>query len=212
MRARLRRVLAAVAQRGSGGRVLWHGPRDHRRIALTFDDGPDDLTPSYLEVLAELAVPATFFVMGDRLALRPAAMAAYRAAGHQVGSHGYVHQRFTRQWPRQLLTQLRRCDALMAPRHRAHARWVRPPHGTLSIVALTTLLAGGYTVGMWSHDSRDYDGAAAARIAERCGPDRVTSGDVILLHEGQAQTVAALRTLVPRLRDAGFELVTMENL
>jgi hypothetical protein len=35
---------------------------------------------------------------------------------------------------------------------------------------------------------------------------------VILLHEGQVQTVAALRLLVPRLRDAGFELVTMAGL
>ena len=65
---------------------------------------------------------------------------------------------------------------------------------------------------MWSHDSRDHDGADAETIAGRCGADRVRGGDVILLHEGQVQTVAALRLLVPRLRDAGFELVTMAGL
>ncbi|MBP6633366.1 MAG: polysaccharide deacetylase family protein, partial [Kofleriaceae bacterium] len=79
MRARLSRTLAAVAQRGSGGRVLWHGRRDRRRIALTFDDGPNDLTPAYLDVLGELAVPATFFVMGYYLERRSEAMAAYRS-------------------------------------------------------------------------------------------------------------------------------------
>ena len=107
MRARLSRTLAAVAQRGSGGRVLWHGPRDRRRIALTFDDGPNDLTPAYLDVLGELAVPATFFVMGYYLERRSEAMAAYRSGGHQVGSHGFFHKRFTRQWPGQLLPRLR---------------------------------------------------------------------------------------------------------
>ena len=54
-----------LAQRAvPAGRLIYRGPTDARRVALTFDDGPDDLTPSYLEVLDHYGVPATFFVMG----------------------------------------------------------------------------------------------------------------------------------------------------
>ena len=52
-----------LVQRASG-RVYWRGPVDQRRIALTFDDGPEDLTEAYLDCLDQHGVPATFFVMG----------------------------------------------------------------------------------------------------------------------------------------------------
>jgi len=77
---------------------------------------------------------------------------------------------------------------------------------------LTTMLAGGYTVGMWSLDSKDHDGSAPDVIAARCAPAKVRAGDVILFHEGQEQTLAALPAVIDGLRGAGFELVTMADL
>ena len=65
---------------------------------------------------------------------------------------------------------------------------------------------------MWSFDSRDYDGADAATLIERCAPANLAPGDVLLFHEASAPTLAALPTIVERLRADGYELVTMADL
>lgn len=210
MRARVKQLVRGAVQRGSAGRVLWRGPSSARRVALTFDDGPDDLTPRYLEVLARLGVPATFFVMGLFVERRPEMVAAYLRDGHQLGGHGYYHKRFTRLRPDQLRDQLRRSERALGPL--PHGRWIRPPHGTLGPVDTATLLASGYTVAMWSFDSRDYDGAPPDVLAERCAPAHLAPGEILLFHEGQERTLAALPRIVGALHDDGYELVTMADL
>lgn len=207
---RAKPVLRRALQRGTRERMVWRGPADRRRIALTFDDGPDELTPQYLEVLAGLGVPATFFCMGYYVERMPALVAEYLRGGHQLGGHGYFHKRFTRLRPDQLRDQLRRTTRALGPQATGH--WVRPPHGSLGPVDITTMLASGYTVGMWSLDSGDHTGAAPATIAATCAPDRVAPGEVILFHEGQEETLAALPAIVAGLHGAGYELVTMADL
>lgn len=210
MRRRVKQWIRAAVQRGTADRVVWRGPPEPRRIAITFDDGPHAMTPRYLEALARLGVPATFFLMGQFVDNRPELVSEYLRGGHQIGGHGYMHKRFTRLRPDQLVDQLRRTAKALGPV--PHGSWVRPPHGSLGPVDLTTMLGCGYTVAMWSLDSRDHDGASAEVIAARCAPSRVQPGDIILFHEGQEETLAALPQVVAGLQDAGFELVTMADL
>jgi peptidoglycan/xylan/chitin deacetylase (PgdA/CDA1 family) len=210
VRARVKQVIQNALQRGSAGRVVWRGPAERRRVALTFDDGPHAMTPRYLETLARLDVPATFFIMGVYVERDPSVVAEYLRGGHQVGGHGYYHKRFTRTRPDELVDHLRRTSRALGPV--PHGHWVRPPHGSLGPVDLATMLATGYTVAMWSHDSRDHDRAAPEVIAERCAPSRLRPGDVVLFHEGQEETLAALPRIVGALHDAGYELVTMADL
>lgn len=199
-----------VLQRVSGGRLVWRGPASPRRAALTFDDGPHALTARYLDLLADHGVAATFFVMGKWMEEQPGRVAQYLRGGHQLAGHGYYHQRFTKMRPRALRTELARMAHAIAPM--PHGRWVRPPHGTIGPLDVPTMLALGYTVALWSLDSRDHDGSPADVIVERCAPARVTPGEVLLFHEGQETTLAALPTIIARLRDDGYELVTMADL
>src|SRR5687768_16905558 len=104
--ARLKRSVEDALQRVPGDRIVWRGPTSVKRVALTFDDGPDDRTPRYLEVLERYGVAATFFVMGDLTEARPGAIAEYLRRGHQVGSHGYDHLKFTTLSARELRGQL----------------------------------------------------------------------------------------------------------
>jgi len=187
-------------------------PAGARRVALTFDDGPDDLTPRYLDVLDELAVPATFFLIGARAAERPATVRDYLRRGHQIASHGWDHTRFTKLSRRALLDQCRQTDAVLGLQLSGRP-WVRPPHGSLDATSLLNLILGGYTVAMWSVDSCDYEIQSPAALAARCAPGpNVGPGDVILLHEGQQWTLDALPLIVTSLRAAGFECVTMHDL
>lgn len=210
MGGRAKQLAQGLVQRTTGGRIIWRGPARGRRLALTFDDGPDELTPRYLEVLADLGVPATFFVMGCFVEQKPGSVDDYLCGGHQLAGHGYYHKRFTQLRPNELRAQLSETARALGPR--PEGLWVRPPHGAIGARDVRLMLAGGYTVAMWSLDSGDHEESSPAAIAARCSPARVCPGDVLLFHEGQSTTLAALPIIIGELRDAGYDLVTMATL
>src|SRR5207245_10647981 len=64
----------------------------HKKIAITFDDGPDPRwTPKILDVLKEKHVPASFFVIGEEAARSPGILKREYADGHSIGNHTYTH-------------------------------------------------------------------------------------------------------------------------
>ena len=191
--------------------LLCRGPAGARRVALTFDDGPDGLTERYLDMLDELGVAATFFVLGERAVAQPELVREYLRRGHQVASHGYDHSRFTTLTRPQLLEQCARTDQTIGGQLTGRS-WVRPPHGSIDAASLVALRAAGYVVAMWSVDSCDYTERDPDRLVERCAPAAVAPGDVLLFHEGQDWTLAALPRIVRALQGAGYEHVTMHDL
>ncbi|MGN6109550.1 MAG: polysaccharide deacetylase family protein [Kofleriaceae bacterium] len=191
--------------------LLRRGPSTTRRIALTFDDGPDRLTAQYLDLLDKLGVPATFFVIGEYAVERRDLMREYMRRGHQIASHGYDHTRFTKLGLRALLNQCARTEQSLGGQLSGRP-WVRPPHGSVDASSLVTLLAAGYTVALWSLDSCDHSDQDPASIAARCAPEQVSPGEVLLFHEGQQWTLDALPTIVTSLQAAGYECVTMHDL
>ena len=80
---------------------VWRGPGTRRRIALTFDDGPDrDFTPRVLEVLAKQHARASFFLVGERAARAPETVRRIAGAGHEVASHAWSHRSLWFRGPR----------------------------------------------------------------------------------------------------------------
>jgi len=188
--------------------LLRRGPATTKRVALTFDDGPDELTPRYLELLADLGVPATFFVLGELANKHPEHIREYLRRGHQVAGHGYDHQRFTKLSRRALLDQCKRTDEAIGGQATGTS-WVRPPHGSLDSMSLINLRTSGYTVALWSLDSCDYSDRDPVSLAQRCVS---TAGEVLLFHEGQEWTLDALPRIVAAIHGAGLECVTMFDL
>jgi peptidoglycan/xylan/chitin deacetylase (PgdA/CDA1 family) len=191
--------------------VLRRGPVTGKRVALTFDDGPDDLTTRYLDVLDDLGVPATFFVCGERAVVRPELIREYIKRGHQVANHGFDHTRFTELSRAALLDQLERTEHLIGGQVTGRS-WVRPPHGAFDPGSLLTMRSAGYVVALWSVDSCDYEVRDPAMLAENCSPAHVGAGDVVLFHEGQQWTLDALPRVVAALHASGLECVTMHDL
>ncbi len=192
-------------------RLLRRGPQDRRRVALTFDDGPCPMTIELLDLLDQLNVPATFFVVGDRAEKYPELLAEYVRRGHQVAAHGFDHQRFTALSVVELDDQLRRTELAIGLQRTLHP-WVRPPYGALSVTSLAQLAGTGRVIAMWSFDSEDYTRRDPNDLIERCSPTAIAAGDVVLFHEEQTWTCAALPKIVEQLRTAGFEFATMADL
>jgi peptidoglycan/xylan/chitin deacetylase (PgdA/CDA1 family) len=209
----MRRAALAVAPESV---IAWHGravpAREGRRpIALTFDDGPDELTREYLKVLAAFKARATFFVVGELCAARPDLVSAIAEGGHELAGHGYTHRRFPSLRTDVLRDELLRTEALL-PRT-AGRRLVRPPYGALSVRSLVTCARAGFTTALWSHESEDWRIKSADDVCAGFG-DRpeLEPGAVLLLHEGQPWTVGALPMLLSQWSEAGHDLVTMGEL
>jgi peptidoglycan/xylan/chitin deacetylase (PgdA/CDA1 family) len=191
--------------------ILRRGPATTKRVALTFDDGPDEETLRYLDLLDDLAVPATFFLCGNRAAARPDLVREYRKRGHQLASHGYDHTKFSELTRRELLDQCDRTEHALNGQFSGRP-WVRPPHGVLDPGSIMTLLGAGYAIAMWSFDACDYSDKDPASLVERCRPANIAPGEVLLFHEGQQWTLDALPRIVTALHAAGYECVTMHDL
>ncbi|HXX68224.1 MAG TPA: polysaccharide deacetylase family protein [Polyangiaceae bacterium] len=212
-RARSCVLREAVARLVAPSIVFVRGRRrgGRKRVALTFDDGPSAATRRCLDVLADLDVRATFFLVGENAARRPDLVAEYTRRGHDVGSHGWSHEDFRALGASRLTEELGRTWAFI-PSGRDAIRLVRPPRGALSPRILLKLATSGYVTVLWSVDSDDCRTRDPVAIARRLSPRRVRSGDVVLLHETQPWTMRALGPVVRALRAAEYEFATITDL
>jgi peptidoglycan/xylan/chitin deacetylase (PgdA/CDA1 family) len=208
LRSHVLRQLAALAVPRSVLAVRGARNDPRKRIALTFDDGPDHLTTRYLDALSELAVPATFFLIGENAAAAPDVVAEVVRRGHEIGGHGWSHTPFPAMRPDDLLDEIRRTASVLP----SAIRLVRPPRGSLSLRALLDVASAGYVTVLWSVDSDDCRTRDPAEVAHRLSPHRVRAGDIILMHEMQPWSIGALHRAVPPLRDAGFVFTTVGDL
>lgn len=199
------------------GRALGRLPTRERRIALTFDDGPNaDATPRILDALADAGAPAAFFLLGRHVERFPELARRVAAEGHDLGNHGYHHRKLHDRGPAYVRRDLQMGTTAIADATGSRPRFFRAPHGFRSpwVSAIAGSLGQrtiGWTLGVWDSDRPGAD-AIAARSITGCTP-----GSIVLLHDGdgydpngdRTQTAAALPRIISGLRDAGYELVRL---
>ncbi len=151
---------------------------------LTFDDGPDpQWTPRILDILAEAAVPATFFLVG-RLAVRhPSLVRRLAAEGHEVGNHTWSHRHPWTVLSSTARKEVRDGAAAIAGIIGRAPRFFRPPHGRLRQCMIEEAERGGQMLVLWNHSAVDWGPLGSARgVAHRLRAAQ--AGDIILMHDG----------------------------
>ena len=184
----------------------WDGAGN--RVWLTIDDGPSDDTPALLALLGRHDARATFFLVGERAAARPALVRAILAAGHSIGNHSLGHPQ-ARYWalgPAALEQQIGGCQQALAAIAGQPPRWYRSVVGhTNPFVAAVLARHGLQRVG-WS--ARGFDGVAAEvpQVLGRIVP-QLRPGAIVLLHEGgrRGQAEAVLAGVLQALEARGLQ-------
>ena len=197
--------------------ALWHGPPDQRRIALTFDDGPSPSTPALLDLLDRHHAQATFFECGANIRRYPHLTREVAARGHELGNHTDTHPNLFWMSNAAREPEIRRTQDALAEAAAVRVPWFRPPYGYHG-PGLTSLLRRlGLRSVLWTtiaHDWIDPPDRIAARLLAGARP-----GAIFCLHDGRALApdpdvsamLAALAQVLPRLRDQGFEFVTLRE-
>ena len=188
---------------------LWR-LRQREECALTFDDGPHPVhTPAILDLLASHQIKATFFVVGETAARAPELLRRIAAEGHALGSHTLTHREFPSLGARELQHELDGCRDLIAQHTGVQTRLVRPPRGRMSLRSLRQVARSGYTLVHWSKTFSDYLQDGVAPLLARMRARQLRARDIALLHDTNAYTVEALRSILPEWRARGLSFRTI---
>jgi len=201
---------------------LWEGCPSSKAIALTFDDGPHPRhTPALLESLERHQVPASFFWLGQCVERSPAIAQQIYSQGHWVGLHGYTHESFPRLSTEAVKQSLGRTQEAIAQACNLdlayvtqNIRDVRPPNGLFTPPMLQHFHQWGYRPVMWSVVPEDWVQPGVEVVVERI-QRQVRNGSLIVLHDGFCggeDVVAVVDRVVPLLKDAGYEFITIDQL
>jgi peptidoglycan-N-acetylglucosamine deacetylase len=196
----------------------WRGPRDRRRIALTFDDGPDPVwTPRLLDALGAAGVRGTFFLVGERAERAPEVVRRMAAEGHEIGNHSWSHRSLWLCGPRATRTQIQRAHDRLATLAGQPPRHFRPPWGMVNAALFPILKDVGERCVFWSIQPEGQRPASAERqvahVARRAHP-----GAILDLHDAEgtpgapARLLQALPVLLDDLRTRGYALTTVAQL
>ncbi|PRR76178.1 polysaccharide deacetylase family protein [Neomoorella humiferrea] len=200
------------AERVEPSRPLRQVPNAGRRVALTFDDGPfPRWTERYLAVLAATKTPATFFLVGRQAQAFPQLVQAVLTGGHEVASHSWRHANLSKVPFKEAQADLRQAAFVLEEISGGQIKYFRPPYGALSDDLLTAATELKLKTVTWNIDPRDWSNPGPDAIVKNV-MNNVRDGSIILLHEGHPGTLAALPLLVKRLREKGYELVTVSEL
>jgi peptidoglycan/xylan/chitin deacetylase (PgdA/CDA1 family) len=206
------------------GPTVWR-TSSSRKIALTFDDGPNPaVTPRLLELFDRHSARATFFVIGKFARAFPELVKEISDRGHLVGNHTDTHANLFLCSRAGIREELARCQDAVASATRAEPPlWMRPPYGYRNpFLGAEVSRAGMRGVVMWSKICWDWKPQPAERLIATLSSvartDR-THGDVVVMHDGDHRApngdrhhvAAALEYWLPRWRDAGLEFVTMDT-
>ena len=199
----------------------WRAPRPSGAVALTFDDGPDEyFTARVLDILAEKGVPATFFVVGERVERHPELIRRAHELGHAIGNHTHTHSlRFHFRHGSGLRREIRACSDAIRSTIGLEPRLFRAPQGLKTPVLGDVLREHGMTAIGWQIRGMDYLIRDPERIARRMVKG-AEAGGVLLLHDGgglqgsadRSATVRALPMVIDGLRARGFTFVRADQL
>ncbi|MFB7336155.1 polysaccharide deacetylase family protein [Streptomyces adustus] len=199
-------ALAVVATAAAGTLALSAGPSRaaacNGYVGLTFDDGPSGSTPSLLNALRQNGLRATMFNEGQYAAANPAQVRAQVDAGMWVGNHSYTHPHLTQQSQAQIDSEISRTQQAISAAGGGTPRLFRPPYGETNATLKSVEAKYGLTEIIWDVDSQDWNGASTDAIVQAAG--RLTNGQIILMHDWPANTVAAIPRIAQGLAARGL--------
>lgn len=209
----------SALERAYPGAFLQRVDTDRRVVALTFDDGPSELSGELLDLLAEHQVKATFFWQGNNLARYPELVRRAIDEGHTVGQHSWDHPHVAETAPEILWSEQlgpTNDEFLRVAGHRVY--YYRPPFGETNSAQLSLISSHGIRTIVWSITSLDWDERrnSSDQIVERV-ISQLHPGAIILMHDyprddgGQA-VLAAVEEIIETGKDQGYGWVSIDEL
>ncbi|MCL6634470.1 MAG: polysaccharide deacetylase family protein [Peptococcaceae bacterium] len=207
------------------GRVwaVSRAPAGSRRIAITFDDGPDPVyTPQILDILGRYQVKACFFVVGAKARAHPELVRQIVQAGHEIGNHGFHHRAAWLLGPGATTREIGETSRVIEELTGRNTRFCRPAWGLFNLISIWYCWLKGLKVVLWTYMSWDWIRRATPESIARKVLSRIKDGAILVFHDsdstpgaargGPARVVAALPVILEEIRRKGMRVVPLEEI
>jgi hypothetical protein len=168
-----------------------------------------------MRILRAAHVPATFFMVGQRVAAMPRVARRVERAGFLIGNHSWAHADMTTQTSAQVTATVRATDAALRRAGTHPTGLMRPPYGALDDTARDGIRAAGFVPVLWTIDSRDWESGTAGQIATRIlAALRPNGTNIVLQHDGVARSpisVDAVPLVIRGARGRGYCFVALDE-
>lgn len=208
--------------------TVWSVDTTRKQVAFTFDDGPKpESSIPLIDMLEKLQVRATFFVVGHEAQANIDLIKRLHEQGHEIANHTTNHRRLTALSDEEILSELEKTNAIIRSATGESPRLFRPPGGQFNTKVIQIAASLGLTVVLWDVNAGDYvldvhrfpvkdesrreDGASFAQSVIAKITTQAKPGSIILMHNG-GDVIELLPTIVTKLRNRGFEIVTVGEL
>ena len=199
--------------------IIKKGSDDEKVIALTFDDGPDEVfTPQVLDILKKNNVKATFFVVGEKVEYNKELLKRQYTEGHEIGNHTFTHINVAKNSYDKVEKEITDTQNAVKNVIGVEPKIFRPPYRAMSKSVCDIIVSKKMNIILWSNlDPRDWSNPGVGNIINTI-LTKVQNGNIILLHDynnrrnDKSQTIQALEVVIPKLKEKGYKFVTISEL
>jgi peptidoglycan-N-acetylglucosamine deacetylase len=202
----------------SAGNCLVRGKSNRKVVALTFDDGPTNLSNKILDVLNKNGVKATFFWQGNNLSSNRDIMEKAKKNRHQIANHSWDHTNGYNLdenvvWEQQVERTIKELKTVAG----IQSNYYRPPFGGITQKQIDFLGTKGITTVLWSLTTMDWDKTQNDGIdLENKFAAYLHPGAIVLMHDqdfGKSeQMLVALEKMILYGKSKGYTFVTIEKM
>lgn len=179
------------------------------KVALTFDDGPDENTNRLLDSFEKYNVKATFFVLGSKAEKNPDIVKRMDALGMEVANHTYNHTSLHFYNYQEFMAEVEREGDLLEKLTGKRTTILRFPGGALNY-SQDVIARIPYSIMNWTINTEDWKASNKQVIIDRIHNSK--DGTILFLHDSPILTVEALEECLPQLLEEGYEFLTISEL
>jgi len=181
-------------------------------IAITFDDGPNTTTTvQILDLLEEYGVRASFFVIGDNINEKSGeVMKRAYDMGCEINNHSKTHQSMPSLTADVIKAEIEYTSNKVEEITGEPTKFFRPPY----IAVNNTMYEQIDMPFICGYGCNDWEASVTAEMRATKTLEQAEDGAIILLHDfyGNSATVEALKTIIPELKERGYQFVTVSEL
>lgn len=177
-------------------------------IALTFDDGPSKYTNEILDILNKEDAVATFFIIGNKVEIFKQTLNKMIKNGNEIGNHSYNHKWLTRVSDEEFENQINKTQNIIYNTTGFKPTIFRPTYGSINDKIRNKI---DLDIIMWNVDTMDWKYKNVNIIVKRATAN-TKDGDIILMHDIKKRTVDSLKIIIPKLKEKGYQFVTVSEL
>lgn len=194
---------------GSNEEVYINDKDEKKKIALTFDDGPnEEWTPILLDGLKQRGAKVSFFVIGEKAEANPEIIRRMKQEGHLIGNHTFSHVQLTSIGAEAACQEIKKTNQVLYEITGEYPQYIRPPFGSWNKTLECSITM--FPV-LWNIDTLDWSTQNEDRSVAKAVSQAKENG-IILLHDNYETSINAALRIVDELQKEGYEFVTVDEI